>query len=56
MRLAEIPSNMVIRHCRRPSRYIGPLVTLWGLVMIGHAFVQNLSGLLALRALLGVFQ
>ncbi len=56
MRLAEIPSNMAIRHCRRPSRYIGPLVTLWGLVMIGHAFVHNLAGLLALRALLGVFQ
>ena len=53
---AEIPSNMTIKHYKRPSRYIGPLVICWGLVMVGHVFVQSFAGLLILRALLGVFE
>ncbi|UPL03178.1 hypothetical protein LCI18_014112 [Fusarium solani-melongenae] len=51
-----IPSNMVLNKLKRPSIYIGALVTAPGIVMTLHGVVNNFAGLLAVRLLLGVFE
>ncbi|KAH8895823.1 MFS general substrate transporter [Thozetella sp. PMI_491] len=51
-----MPSNMLISHLKRPSRYMGLMVVGWGVVMLGHAFVRSFTGLLALRIALGVIE
>jgi MFS family permease len=52
----EIPSNMILKSMRRPSIYLGVLVTAGGCVMIGHAFVRNFAQLALARILLGVLE
>lgn len=54
--LLEVPSNIVLKRFKRPSVYLGSLVTAWGVIMTLHGIVNNFGGLLALRLLLGVFE
>ncbi|KAI6784136.1 MFS transporter [Emericellopsis cladophorae] len=54
--LLEIPSNILLKRFKRPSVYLGILVTMWGIIMTLHGVVQNFGGLLAVRMLLGVFE
>ncbi|KAH6887432.1 major facilitator superfamily domain-containing protein [Thelonectria olida] len=54
--LLEVPSNMVLKRFKRPSVYLGTLVTIWGIIMTFHGVVKNFAGLLAVRLLLGVFE
>ncbi|EGY20131.1 hypothetical protein VD0004_g410 [Verticillium dahliae] len=54
--LLEVPSNVLLKRFKRPSLYMGILVTTWGVIMTLHGVVQNFGGLLALRMLLGVFE
>lgn len=54
--LLEVPSNILLKRFKRPSVYIGILVTTWGVIMTLHGVVNNFGGLLALRMLLGVFE
>ncbi|EGX90923.1 MFS transporter, putative [Cordyceps militaris CM01] len=54
--LLEIPSNILLKRFRRPSYYIGMLVTVWGVIMALHGVVDNFAGLLVVRLLLGVFE
>ena len=54
--LGEVPSNIVLKSFKRPSVYLGILVTAWGVIMTLHGVVQNFAGLLAVRVLLGVFE
>lgn len=54
--LLEVPSNVLLKRCARPSIYMGVLVTTWGIIMTMHGVVTNYAGLLALRILLGVFE
>lgn len=54
--LFEVPSNVFLKRCARPSIYMGVLVTTWGIIMTMHGVVTNYAGLLALRILLGVFE
>lgn len=56
VRFLEIPSNTLLLRFSRPSYYLGIIVTAWGLVMTFTGFVQNMAGLAACRALLGVFE
>lgn len=54
--LAEVPSNMILHLFKRPSIYMGGLVTAWGIVMTLTGVVQNFGGLLAVRVFLGLFE
>ncbi|KAL6922937.1 hypothetical protein FSST1_000211 [Fusarium sambucinum] len=54
--LLEIPSNILLKKFKRPSVYLGILVTIWGIIMTLHGVVNGFGGLLAVRMLLGVFE
>ena len=54
--LLEIPSNILLKKFKRPSVYLGILVTSWGVIMTLHGVVKNFAGLLVVRLLLGVFE
>ncbi|KAH6693576.1 high-affinity nicotinic acid transporter [Plectosphaerella plurivora] len=54
--LAEVPSNMVLHLFKRPSLYMGTIVTIWGVVMTLTGIVQNFGGLIAVRIFLGLFE
>lgn len=47
---------MLLRRVKRPSWYIGSLVTAWGMVTSYHGAAENFKGMLALRLLLGGFE
>lgn len=50
---AELPSNAVLAHVKRPSRYVGVITIAWGIVMTLTGLVQNFGGLVATRVMLG---
>ncbi|KAJ4357249.1 uncharacterized protein N0V89_001824 [Didymosphaeria variabile] len=54
--LLEVPSNMLLKKFKRPSVYLGILITIWGVIMTMMGVVQNFAGLLVTRILLGVFE
>ncbi|KAL6416226.1 major facilitator superfamily transporter [Ilyonectria robusta] len=54
--ILEMPSNTLLLKFKRPSHYLGTLVTLWGVVMTLTGIVKNFGGLLACRLLLGMFE
>jgi MFS family permease len=54
--LLEVPSNMLLKKFKRPSVYLGILIVAWGIVMTCMGVVQNFTGLLITRILLGVFE
>lgn len=54
--LLEVPSNMLLKKFKRPSVYLGTLITIWGIVMTMMGVVKNFAGLLVTRILLGVFE
>lgn len=54
--LAEVPSNMVLHMFKRPSLYIGGIVTCWGIIMTCNGVVQSYGGLIAVRIFLGLFE
>jgi hypothetical protein len=54
--LLEVPANTILMKFKRPSLWIGFIVTAWGIVMLCTGFVKNLTGLLVCRVLLGVFE
>ncbi|SMR46440.1 unnamed protein product [Zymoseptoria tritici ST99CH_1E4] len=54
--LAEIPSNIILNRFKRPSTFMGIIVSIWGLVMTCTGFVQGFSGLCITRVLLGLFE
>ncbi|KXS94790.1 hypothetical protein AC578_2513 [Pseudocercospora eumusae] len=43
--LVEIPSNMILNLFKRPSVFMGSIVTAWGIIMMCMGFVQNFAGL-----------
>lgn len=54
--LLEVPANTILMRFRKPSRWIGFIVTSWGIVMTCTGFVKSFAGLLICRKLLGVFK
>ncbi|KIY01137.1 uncharacterized protein Z520_02689 [Fonsecaea multimorphosa CBS 102226] len=52
--LLEVPSNYLLAKFKRPSVYMGLLITAWGIVMTLAGVVQNFPGLFVIRFLLGV--
>jgi hypothetical protein len=54
--LFEVPSNMLLSKFTRPSLYLGLLMVGCGVVMTCMGVVEEYSGLLAMRVLLGTFE
>jgi fucose permease len=54
--LLEVPSNMLLKKFKRPSVYLGILITAWGIIMTMMGVVKNFTGLLITRILLGTFE
>ncbi|KAI7570755.1 MFS general substrate transporter [Hortaea werneckii] len=54
--LAEVPSNMILQHFKRPSHYLCAIVLAWGIVMTCTGTVQDFGELVAVRFLLGLFE
>lgn len=54
--LFEIPSNILLKKFKRPSVYLGTLVTSWGIIMMCHGFVKNFAGLMVVRMILGILE
>ena len=54
--LLEVPANTILMKFKRPSLWIGFIVTAWGIVMTCTGFVKNWTGLLICRVLLGIFE
>ncbi|TDZ49762.1 putative transporter [Colletotrichum trifolii] len=54
--LSLVPSNVLLKKFKRPSVYLGTLVTIWGVIMTLHGVVKNFAGLLVVRLVLGVFE
>ncbi|KAF2224511.1 major facilitator superfamily domain-containing protein [Elsinoe ampelina] len=52
----ELPSNLVIKHYVRPSRWISFITTAWGIVATFTGLTQNYGGLIACRLLLGALE
>ncbi|PKS12288.1 hypothetical protein jhhlp_001588 [Lomentospora prolificans] len=53
--LVEVPSNIILKRVG-PRFWIPFLVTGFGIVTIGMAFVKSFEGLLVARAILGIFE
>ena len=47
---------MLLIRFKRPSYYLGCIVTAWGIVMTCTGFVNNMASLGVCRALLGLFE
>jgi MFS family permease len=54
--LCEIPSNMLLAKFRRPSLYIGIIVTCWGSIVALTGCVGSFAGLCVTRFLVGTFE
>lgn len=54
--LFMLPSNILLRKFRRPSLYIGALISIWGTVVTCTGLVHNFPQLVAARFLLGLFE
>ncbi|KAG9251913.1 putative MFS transporter [Emericellopsis atlantica] len=53
--LIEVPSNLVLKKLR-PSRWLSFITVSWGIVSTCTGFVQNFTGLVAVRVLLGLLE
>lgn len=54
--LCEIPTNWIVAKIRRPSKFLGAMVLLWGIITTLTGFVQNFAGLVATRVVLGFLE
>lgn len=54
--LCEVPSNMILAKFKRPSQYIGIIVTCWGTIVTLTGCVNSLASLCATRFLIGLFE
>jgi MFS family permease len=50
----ELPSNLIMKHYVRASRWIAAITIAWGLVATFSGFTQSYEGLLVCRVLLGI--
>ncbi|KAI4716608.1 permease of the major facilitator superfamily [Aureobasidium sp. EXF-10727] len=51
--LAQLPSNLLLNYCGRPSWYLGFFIMAWGLVSAVTSQVQSFAGILVCRVVLG---
>ena len=50
----QLPSNLLLNYCGRPSWYLGFFIIAWGLVSAVTSQVKSFGGLLACRFILGI--
>ncbi|PNS21932.1 hypothetical protein CAC42_530 [Sphaceloma murrayae] len=53
---SELPSNLIIKHYVRPSRWISFITTAWGVVATLTGITQSYAGLIVCRLLLGLLE
>lgn len=54
--LSELPSNIILKHYVRPSRWIAFITMAWGVIATLTGLTHNFGGLIVCRLLLGVFE
>ncbi|GAM89339.1 hypothetical protein ANO11243_073760 [Dothideomycetidae sp. 11243] len=54
--LSELPSNIILKHYVRPSRWIAFLTTSWGIIATLTGITQNYGGFLVCRLMLGLVE
>lgn len=56
--LIEVPSNWIMEKYfpQTPSKYIGLITLLWGVMMTLHGVVQDFGGIVTVRFLMGIFE
>ncbi|XHF98544.1 hypothetical protein AWENTII_002093 [Aspergillus wentii] len=54
--LTQVPSNLFLNYCGRPSLYLGFFVTAWGLVSVLTSQVKGYGGIVACRFILGLVE
>jgi len=53
--LMEVPANYILKKLR-PSIWLGSIVIAFGIATVGQGLIHNLSGLIAMRFLIGFFE
>ncbi|KAK5172872.1 uncharacterized protein LTR77_002992 [Saxophila tyrrhenica] len=54
--ISELPSNLVIKHYVRPSRWIAFITVSWGIIATLTGLCQNYAGLIVCRLFLGLVE
>lgn len=54
--ISEVPSNWIVKHYVRPSRWISFITTSWGIIATLTGICQSYGGLIACRLLLGLVE
>ena len=54
--LSELPSNLILKHYVRPSRWISFIATSWGIIATLTGICQSYGGLIACRLFLGLVE
>ncbi|PSK50354.1 hypothetical protein B9Z65_298 [Elsinoe australis] len=54
--ISELPSNLIIKHYVRPSRWISFITTAWGVVATLTGITQSYAGLIVCRLILGALE
>ncbi|KAK8222118.1 hypothetical protein M8818_000288 [Zalaria obscura] len=54
--LSELPSNLILKHYVRPSRWIAFITTAWGIIATLTGICQSYGGLIACRLFLGLVE
>ncbi|KAI7012960.1 permease of the major facilitator superfamily, partial [Hortaea werneckii] len=52
----QVPSNLLLNYCGRPSWYLGFFICAWGLVSLLSSQATNAGGMIALRFILGLVE
>jgi hypothetical protein len=51
---SEVPSNLLLKKCFKPNRFLPCLAIAWGLIATATGAVQGFRGLIAVRVLMGI--
>jgi MFS family permease len=54
--ISELPSNLILKHYVRPSRWIAFITTGWGIIATLTGITQNYAGLIVCRLALGLVE
>ncbi|KAF2148850.1 MFS general substrate transporter [Myriangium duriaei CBS 260.36] len=54
--LSELPSNIILKHYVRPSRWIAFITTSWGIIATLTGITQNYGGFIVCRLMLGAVE
>ncbi|EME42552.1 hypothetical protein DOTSEDRAFT_73412 [Dothistroma septosporum NZE10] len=54
--LMQVPSNLMLNYCGKPSWYLGFFIIVWGLVSLLTSQVSSPGGIIACRFILGIVE